>query len=323
MMEYDKVYASNSKRLHERKHDIDVMRIISTLGVIGIHASSGVLQQFCTFAVPLFVMISGVLWLDDKIIVSAEKIWKKNIFRIVTAFLFWSLVYALLEPVDGMTVKSFIYKWITGHYHMWFCYMIIGIYMFVPVIRKLKEDVSLYFYFLSLSGIIMVIIPSMLKISAIAPLEYNADLLFYKIGVGFIFYFMLGDFLYHKEIKPTYRKLLYIGGMISFGVMNSDIWSVNDFDIFMVIYVSAIFVSVKELMNRLKIKGMFCYILQHVSNLCFGIYMIHALILETINKVFISQTVFMDILTILIVFVFSLSIVHVINKIPWLKKYII
>lgn len=307
----------------ERKYDLDVMRIISTLGVIGIHVSSGVLQQLCSFAVPLFVMISGVLWLDDKTIVSVEKIWKKNIFRIVTAFLFWSLVYAMLAPVDGMTVKSFVYKYITGHYHMWFCYMIIGIYMFVPVIRKLKEDRTLYIYFLLLSGIIMVIIPSVLKISVIAALKYNVDLLFYKMGVGFIFYFMLGDFLYHYKIKTTYRKLLYICGMISFGVMNTGVWSVDDFDIFRAIYVSSVFVVVKELMNRLKIKSNICYTLQNVSKLCFGIYMIHALILEMVNKVFISKTTFRDILVIFIVFIISLSIVYVINKIPWLRKYII
>lgn len=315
--------SNTSDKMRERKYDLDVMRIISTLGVIGIHVSSGVLEQLCTFAVPLFVMISGVLWLDEQVTVSVEKIWKKNIFRIVTAFLFWSLVYILYEAADEMNVRTFVYQWLTGYYHMWFCYMIVGVYMFIPVIRKLKEDRKLYVYLLLLSGVIAVIIPSALKIPSIAAFEYNADLLFYKMGVGFVFYFMLGDFLHRLKLKSIYRKLLYIGGILSFAVMCTGMWKVDDFDIFKVIYVSSIFVAVRELMSRIKIKSKICYFLQQVSGLCFGIYMIHVLILKLVNRFFSLNTILPDILIIGIVFMISLGIAYIINKLPCIRKYII
>lgn len=308
----------------ERKYDLDIMRIACTLGVICIHAASGTMEQICVFAVPLFVMISGALWLDGAKTVSISKIWKKNIFRLITAFAFWSFVYAVYGLSGETTVKKFIYECITGHYHMWFCYMIVGVYMFIPIIRKLKEDKSLYLYFLILSGMIMVIIPSLLKIPAISALQYNIDLLFCKIGIGYIFYFMLGDFLYHHEMKAILRIILYIAGLISFIVMNTGLWPGGDFDIFTAVYTSCIMVLIKDLSRPLgTIEGRSCIILQNVSRLCFGIYLTHALVLKMVGKVIIAENAFMDSVVILVVFTISLMVVYLIDKIPLIRKYIL
>ena len=47
------------------------------------------------FAVPIFVMISGALFLDPKKDIPIRKIYSKYILRIVIAFVFWSVVYAV------------------------------------------------------------------------------------------------------------------------------------------------------------------------------------------------------------------------------------
>lgn len=82
--------------MNERKYELNIMRIMSVLGVITIHVSTGFLERIASFAVPLFVMISGALWLDRDKEVTIKKLWTKNIFRIITAFLFWSLSYVVL-----------------------------------------------------------------------------------------------------------------------------------------------------------------------------------------------------------------------------------
>ena len=310
--------------MSERKYDLDIMRIVCILGVIGIHTSSGMLQQSFTFSVPLLVMISGVLWLDQAKTISIKKIWSKNILRIVTAFLFWSLVYAVFSLKDTTSVKEFLQECITGHYHMWFCYMIVGVYMFIPVIRKIKEDRNLYFYFLMLSGVIMTIIPSLLLIPVASALSYNFDLLFCKIGMGYIFYFMLGDSLYQFDIKFQFRIMIYIGGFFSLILMNCGIVPGGDFSIFEVIYTCCIFVFLKEFAKKMKIKeGKIRCVLQHISRLCFGVYLVHALVLSYVQEISILQRASMNILVIALVFAISLCIVYAIDKIPFVRKYIL
>lgn len=103
--------ASTEKRLVY----FDFLRICGALSVIIIHVSGT--KWFATdlgstewriinfyencivrCAVPIFIMISGALFLDGTR--SIEKIYKKNILRIVTAFIFWSVVYAVVDQID-------------------------------------------------------------------------------------------------------------------------------------------------------------------------------------------------------------------------------
>lgn len=94
----------------------DCLRILGAFAVILIHVASykwftadisttewNVLNFYnCSlvrWAVPVFIMISGALFLDGK--QSITHIYKKNILRIVTAFLFWSPLYAVVTSLTG------------------------------------------------------------------------------------------------------------------------------------------------------------------------------------------------------------------------------
>lgn len=46
------------------------------------------------FGVPVFVMISGALFLKPDKDIPVKKLYSKYIFRIVIAFVFWSFIYA-------------------------------------------------------------------------------------------------------------------------------------------------------------------------------------------------------------------------------------
>ena len=87
----------------------DVLRILATFAVIVLHLSaqhwadtdvySRAWQAFNLYdsavrwAVPVFVMISGALFLSGS--QSIGHILKKNVSRLVTAFIFWSALYAV------------------------------------------------------------------------------------------------------------------------------------------------------------------------------------------------------------------------------------
>lgn len=78
---------------------IELLRIVACIGVIGIHAASQHFRDIPLdssawrasnfyhginrFAVSVFIMISGTLYLDSKRKWSLKKLWTKNIFQLV------------------------------------------------------------------------------------------------------------------------------------------------------------------------------------------------------------------------------------------------
>ena len=90
---------------------IELLRIAACIGVIGIHAGSQHFRDTALdsgvwrvsnfyhgifrFAVAVFVMISGTLYLDSKRNWSLKKLWRKNILQIAAAYAFWQFFYAV------------------------------------------------------------------------------------------------------------------------------------------------------------------------------------------------------------------------------------
>ena len=84
--------------------------------------------------VPIFVMISGMFFLNDDRIEPIGYIYKKRILRLVTAYLFWSTLYSLyvnliLQNDSGVEIKKQIaIDIVNGRYHLWFVPMICLLY---------------------------------------------------------------------------------------------------------------------------------------------------------------------------------------------------
>ena len=124
----------------QRIEYLDYLRVIATAAVVLLHISiqgwgdvdvqSGqwmvynVWNGLVRWCVPVFVMISGALFLNPKKKVSVYRLWTRNIPRILTAFLFWSVIYALyhLATRSGWTGHTFAMAVLTGNYHMWFLF---------------------------------------------------------------------------------------------------------------------------------------------------------------------------------------------------------
>ena len=150
-----------------RKDWLDFLRIIAMIAVVGIHVisqnfnrvsvTSGTWQLFnivdslVTWAVPLFVMISGALFLDPNRKVETKKIFTKSIPRLVVAYFAWSFIYALY--VGGGAYEIF-YNVIVGHFHLWYIPMLIACYFATPLLRKITESKNATRYF----GILLIVV---------------------------------------------------------------------------------------------------------------------------------------------------------------------
>ena len=127
----------------------DILRIVAIFFVVFVHLAAQhwadvdvssrawfAFNLYCTtgkWSVPIFVMISGALFLRRDVSISA--ILKKNVARIATVFLFWSGCYALVYLVFRHAPLSVVLsQFITGHYHLWFLYMIVGLYLLIPLL---------------------------------------------------------------------------------------------------------------------------------------------------------------------------------------------
>lgn len=193
--------------------------------------------------VPLFVVASS--YLQFPLHYDTKTFLKRRVVRVVIPLLFWSVVYALVwgEPVENFQNLIWNFNYAAGH--LWFVYMIVGLYLLMPLLSGWAEKVGkkeLLFYLgiclfttlipqirsaLAGTDIPTIYGPSGIPNPAKYPLwgeaSWNTYGLFYYMS-GFIGYLLLG--LYFRKFvgEPTKRMIwlvavpsLIIGLLLSAG----------------------------------------------------------------------------------------------------------
>ena len=193
--------------------------------------------------VPLFVIASSYLQFPTRY--STMEFFKRRAVRILIPFILWTLVYALVwgEPVENFKNLVLNFNYSAGH--LWFVYMLLGIYLLMPVLSPWaekvgKKELQIYlgiWLFTTLiplirdyaSGGALTVIygPSGLPRQALYPLwgeaSWNAYGTFYYFS-GFIGYLLLG--LYFRKFvgELSWKKTLLVaipcylaGHAITFG----------------------------------------------------------------------------------------------------------
>ena len=334
-----------------RYYCFDFLRVVGAFAVMVLHvaASKWYITDIHTFewetmnfydsivrwAVPVFVMISGALFLSRDIPV--RKIYSKYIFRIFTAFVFWSFFYVCLNDADVAILGIDI---IHGHFlHMWFLFMIAGLYMIAPFVKKIAESESLTKYFLVLAFFFAFLFPETVEFISVFSEEYGkfagtfADHFHLKFVRGFTAYFLLGYFLNSAKISRRAERLIYIAGIAGFAAtvlmsLHASLFIgkpsgfYNDHTVNVMFESISVFVFFKAKFNRPS------RIIRVLSQYSFGAYLVHVAMIGIImNKLGLNPLMFNPLLSIpvisVIVFVISFGISAVLNHIPVLKKYIV
>jgi surface polysaccharide O-acyltransferase-like enzyme len=94
----------------------------------------------CFCSIPVFVMISGALLLDGSRAEPLREFYRKRLYRVGVPLVSWTIVY--------LCVRAFVdHEWLTAgrvfeliitadpYYHLWFLYMIAGLYLVTPFLR--------------------------------------------------------------------------------------------------------------------------------------------------------------------------------------------
>lgn len=346
----------------------DFLRVFATLAVMVLHVGAqnwngtsvpsfewqtfNVFHSITRFGVPIFVMISGALFLNKRELYTITvgggiyKLYKHNILRIVTAFIFWSAVYALPALLHGSSFKVVCKRIITGYYHMWFLFMIVGLYMIVPFVKKIVESPVLTKYFLALALVFTFIIPQARDIASVFHKDLTVELVnsvISKMNLSFIggytCYFILGHCLHTIELSKKARCIIYALSTLGFAstVLGCSFISIynnkpnqilcGNFTLNVMLQGVGVFVFFKNLIDTLKISERMQAIIARLSKYSFGAYLVHALIIEVLNKIGLNTMSFNPVLSVIsisaIVFVISFVVSYVCNHIPVLNKYIV
>ena len=102
------------------------------------------------WAVPCFVMITGALLLDPARNITYKKIFGKYILRMVIAIVVFSVLFELIDALlsgesitlytlaNGLKNAALNKSWV----HMWYLYMVIAIYLMLPIFRKITANTN-------------------------------------------------------------------------------------------------------------------------------------------------------------------------------------
>lgn len=352
-MENDK----NNKRILY----FDILRIIAIFAVIFTHVAThnwlktdvfsfdwnvfNIYRSISKFPVIIFIMISGALFLSNNY--SLEKIYEKHVFKIITSFIFWSSLYTILFHKHS-TLKLFFIHFFKGEYHLWFLYMIIGLYICVPFFKKIVEDEFLMKYFLILSFIFAIIIPQIVSIVSVSELKLDTIKIILKyilnnaeihFVLGYSFYFILGYYLHKFSIDSKKIKYVYILGILGF--LSTIIFSIlmsrylkapnqlffSRFTVNLLLEGVFIFILIKNCFKNFQFTDRQIYIITNLSKHSFGIYLVHVIVLNFFYKFSFDSLSFNPIFSIpvisIITFFISFLISVLFSKIPFLNKYIV
>lgn len=335
----------------ERYYFLDILRVFSTFAVIFLHVVSkefwhvsadsvewNIINLACgsvRWCVPVFVMISGALWLNPQKDVPTQTI-VKGIARIISAFVFWSVVYAL---INGNGYKDIVYQIFNGHYHMWFLFMIVGLYLIIPFLRQITSDQKLLTYFLILSFVFTFVIPAARRIELInANIGNLFDSIAFNFTLGYVSYFVLGYYLTTIKIKSRTRCLLYFLGTVGIAItvlltryFSIEHGTTEEF----YGYVSlntlatsiAVFVMGRFAISKLPIIkiGRLGKVIAFMSKATFGAYLSHALFIDLFYNITTASCMpwsLAVIITIMLSTIFSFITSIALSKIPYLGKYI-
>ena len=347
---------------------MDYLRFFAVIAIIFIHISGqnwylsdfamlewnicNVFNGISRWGVPVFVMLSGALFLEREIPI--KQLYTKYILRLLVAYCVWSVFYATIVPLGQLLlgkITSISWKYIVSHsirgaYHMWFIPMIVGLYMCIPIIKKITESKTASCYFLILSVLFTFVLPQIKVLSCdfIGGLFYSGikevsgviSTMNMELVLGFSFYFILGYWLNNMELTKKQRQIIYILGVLGFLltiILNSIMtWKTNApyttyYDSF----------SVNVMLEAIAVHTWFKYrsyacqrmnkVMSVLSKCCFGAYLVHVFVIAGFSAIGLDTMTLFPAISVpvmgLLVTTVSIIISLIIHKIPVLNKWIV
>ena len=132
-----------------------LLRVVACFMVIMLHISAelfgtwndkwwagNVYDSLARSSVPLFFMIAGATLLRKQ--EPMRIFFGKRFIRVLPPLLFWSMFYLWWLSYNGVATGNWVMAILSGPtmFHLWYFYALVGLYAFVPVLRKFYQHSS-------------------------------------------------------------------------------------------------------------------------------------------------------------------------------------
>ena len=341
---------------------IDALRALAIFAVIILHNAADYDEQLgeipqnywwagtiwnglVRFCVPMFVIISGALLLRAGTTVSIKEVFLKRLPRILIPLVFWSIVYVLFDNYNSdktfseINVKELVKTFYEGPvaYHLWFLYMLIGIYLLYPVINffiTAAEEIHVR-YFLIVWFLVNCII-------GILDIIFNVNIgIELNFFTGYVGYFVLGYYLNTflftiQALRNAY--LLGIAGFIisvlfpylciALHIQVRHALIESDFTPDIVFSAAGLFLWMKNKYAEVEKPTGTHKVINEISKESLGIYLVHVLVMEIIFSEKRSYTENLESLhpawliplKAVIILIISYAVIKLIRLVPYLRK---
>jgi surface polysaccharide O-acyltransferase-like enzyme len=319
-------------KTHQRLMWLDNARVVATLAVIVVHvATPGVVNGSTTaqaydaaarFCVPVFVMLTGALVLPQ--VMPLSDFLSKRVRRLLLPFVLWSLVYlafylGLKIRNEGEAGLNGLANWVITQLvhgsapHLWYVYMIVGIYLFIPIIRPwvITASNKAILLFLALWIITLAISQQQLFLGSPLDLRYFS---------GFAGYLLLGYYV-AERLRIT-RIITFIGlGALLVGFRLTYLSANYQYlTLSVAMEAAGVFIVIKSCSG-----GPFSLVRSVISQYGYGIYLAHLLVLSLMTHFGVDGSLFTPSIGIplaaLICLALTALVIYLLNKLPY-GKYI-
>lgn len=283
----------------------DNLRALATAAVIVLHVSSSVLYEFgkvsnfdwwagniydslVRWCVPVFLMVTGALLIPKKNTFS--EFIQKRFGKILIPFAFWSFIYLVIliykhiMYANEISSLNIIHIMLHGtSYHLWYIYMLLGVYIVLPLISKKIQTVSdksllfiILFWFLVLG------------------LNYIPTFCLYPaahVFAGYVGYTIFGYYLSTKNIGNITALICFLVGftITAFGTFELSNQQHSFSELLykyttphIALMAAGIFILVKN--NMVSETTWLAKVKNIIAKHSLGIYLIHVLMLEILNR---------------------------------------
>lgn len=279
---------------NSRDYRFDLLRVIAASLIVLRHSpipgsAPGVVLAGMSYltepGVGLFFMISGALLLQNRL--PAKEFLKRRLSKVLFPTLFWSIFYLLVKFVETPSTLAESTKMVLsipfsaqGHGILWFMYTLVGLYLLTPILSRWLYSASkreIEFYLL-LWGVTL-LYPYLSQVLFIN--ETSTGILYYF--AGYSGYFLLGFYLKrYYSFRPVHVFVaviivILVPAILQLALREFDYYTMLDYLTLPAVSMTFCwFVLINKLPNKPKA------IINEISKVSFGIYLIHIFIMRSI-----------------------------------------
>lgn len=356
-----------AEKINGRLAYADLLRVFASFAVIVCHLASRQISAVAVgspswqifnlynglvrWCVPVFVMLSGMFMLDTKKSLPIPKLLFHNCLRILICLMFWGGVYAVVEycAAGGAFTWAGLGRAVLNalqgntRYHLWFLYMILGLYLITPILRAFCRGAgrSDFHWFFFITFLFALALPTAFKLwpqaDFVPVLRLWYERLDIQLVMGYVGYYVAGWYLREYTLSRLSEALIYVFGIVgatvtvwgtsvlshSAGRLVETLYSffspnVAAFSTAIVVLFRYVLGVSEERSRRQRLGG--------VARVTFGIYLVHDLFLTLLDLLGITVLSFAPVASIpllsMLVFLCSFAVAWIISWLPFVGRWL-